>query len=499
MATGIIISCPPSPERTHIPIFIDSDSGSGEDPLIIPGPPGLAGESGISAYFSQPFTNQTSVTVTHNFGVFPVVQILDDSNEVLIPQSIVNNSINDLTVTFNVSTSGTIILTVGSSAVPGPVGPQGIPGVGTQGLPGPVIILESELPEDSIIPGPQGLTGVGIQGIPGQVILLEPDLPDDPIMIPGPQGPAGNISGAGSGYLGSTNDTLVVQVGSVTFTTQAGLPLLPGNRIRLTWIDAWMYYPIIAWMEGAITAYSGTSMTVNVDLIGEAGSYSVWNISLAGQPGIQGERGPVLYIEPDTPEDPIIIPGMNGGQGSNGSTILLEPDQPEDPPIIPGPQGIQGTSGPGTGLYLDGYTCITKPADQDVTNNGTPQDDTDFQFAVIANHRYDVLLHLIYAENNSSVGYAFDFTVSAGTMYGAGTGTTGVGSIFRCEGGTSTTTIQINPGTGELTAICGNLIRFSFIPSNNCTFKFQFCNYTPVTGRISRTCKNSKLYYADVT
>jgi hypothetical protein len=67
------------------------------------------------SYFIQTFTSQTSVTVIHNLGSFPVVQIVDDLNEVIIPKSIVNNSINDLTVNFSSSTSGSIILTLGSS------------------------------------------------------------------------------------------------------------------------------------------------------------------------------------------------------------------------------------------------------------------------------------------------------------------------------------------------------------------------------------------------
>jgi hypothetical protein len=52
--------------------------------------------------------------------------------------------------------------------------------------------------------------------------------------------------------------------GSVTFTTQAGSAYSVGARIRLASRGA----PTTTWMEGVITAYSGTSMTVNVDLTG---------------------------------------------------------------------------------------------------------------------------------------------------------------------------------------------------------------------------------------
>jgi hypothetical protein len=38
-------------------------------------------------------------------------------------------------------------------------------------------------------------------------------------------------------------------------------------------------------MEGWITAYSGTGLTINVDLANGSGSYSDWNLNLSGAPG----------------------------------------------------------------------------------------------------------------------------------------------------------------------------------------------------------------------
>ena len=71
--------------------------------------------SGVtSSYTSQTFTSKTTVVVTHGFGAYPVVQIINNSGAVIIPLSIVNNSTSQFTVTFSVSTSGTIIASVGS-------------------------------------------------------------------------------------------------------------------------------------------------------------------------------------------------------------------------------------------------------------------------------------------------------------------------------------------------------------------------------------------------
>lgn len=71
-----------------------------------------------AGYFSQSFTNQTSVNVVHNLNGYPEVQILDNSKNVMVPLSIVHNSVNDFTVNFSVSSSGTILLTLGSPGIP---------------------------------------------------------------------------------------------------------------------------------------------------------------------------------------------------------------------------------------------------------------------------------------------------------------------------------------------------------------------------------------------
>ncbi len=72
------------------------------------------GSSIANSYYQGTFTSQTTVNVVHNFGAYPVVQIIDNTGAVLIPQSITNNTLNDFTVVLSVSTSGTIIASLGS-------------------------------------------------------------------------------------------------------------------------------------------------------------------------------------------------------------------------------------------------------------------------------------------------------------------------------------------------------------------------------------------------
>ena len=67
-----------------------------------------------AAYTSVGFNAQTSVEVIHGFGAYPVVQVFDNLGAALVPLTITQNTINKFTVTFAISTTGTIIATLGS-------------------------------------------------------------------------------------------------------------------------------------------------------------------------------------------------------------------------------------------------------------------------------------------------------------------------------------------------------------------------------------------------
>ena len=56
-----------------------------------------------------------------------------------------------------------------------------------------------------------------------------------------------------------------------------------GSRVRVAYATTPSNF-----MEGVITAYSGTSLTVNVDSTGGSGTFASWNFSIAG---IQGNSG----------------------------------------------------------------------------------------------------------------------------------------------------------------------------------------------------------------
>ena len=130
----------------------------------------------------------------------------------------------------------------------------------------------------------------------------------------------------GLGYAGLTSTTsTLIGTGSKTFTVN--LPstsdaYVVGSRVRV----AYSVTPA-NFMEGVITAYSGTSLTVNVDSTGGSGTFASWNFSIAG---IQGNAGltvgtttvsggtstRVLYDNAGVIGEYASIPIANGGTGA---------------------------------------------------------------------------------------------------------------------------------------------------------------------------------------
>jgi hypothetical protein len=174
----------------------------------------------------------------------------------------------------------------GPPGPPGPVGVQGPPGntgpQGNDGVPGPV--------------GPAGATGStgppGSTGPAGPTGTTGATGPTGPTGSTGPAGSIGPAGPTGAGYLATSATSLAIGTGSKTFTTQAGLAYTVGARAR-----AASNATPTNWMEGQVTAYSGTTLTVNVDLTNGAATAADWNLNLAGQQGAVGAQatGAVRY------------------------------------------------------------------------------------------------------------------------------------------------------------------------------------------------------------
>ena len=144
----------------------------------------------------------------------------------------------------------------GSTGAGGPTGPTGTTGAG----------------------GPTGPTGTtGATGAGG---------PTGPTGTTGASGPTGPTGATGAGYTATSTTSLLIAVASKAFTTQAGLAYTVGARARASSAANTANY-----MEGLVTGYTGTTLTINVDTIGGSGTLADWNINLAGNVGPTGPTG----------------------------------------------------------------------------------------------------------------------------------------------------------------------------------------------------------------
>lgn len=83
-----------------------------------------------------------------------------------------------------------------------------------------------------------------------------------------------------SGYVATSLSPNTIALGPVSFTTQAGLAYRPGARVRASNVADTSKY-----MEGLVTSYVGTTLTVSISKVNGSGTFSNWNLSLAGDPG----------------------------------------------------------------------------------------------------------------------------------------------------------------------------------------------------------------------
>ncbi len=228
--------------------------------------------------------------------------------------------------------------------MPGPPGPQGT--VGEQGPLGPSPNFEGPQGDDGErgFPGPQGDIGPqgdsGPQG-PPSVGIRGDDGEDGEPGVPGFRGPQGDI---GASFLtqSSTSHVIVDDSSALDFTVDAGLAYSAGQRVRIYSRGTSVY------MEGEVTVYSGTTLTVVCD-IGDpvgAGPYTDWNINLSGLPGIGA--GVTVYAARCTKDN-----------GTSGETIGAGGSSHIDWPVT--------TYDPGGCIsVVGGHTRFTAPKDMKV-------------------------------------------------------------------------------------------------------------------------------------
>jgi len=114
------------------------------------------------------------------------------------------------------------------------------------------------------------------------------------IAIAGDKGATGATGGTGSNGTNGVNADMMrtsitsLLIGSgtktATYTSSSNLGWLVGTRLRFA-------YNASNYMEGAVTAVSATSVTITSDNILGSGTYTAWNIGIAGDKGATGATG----------------------------------------------------------------------------------------------------------------------------------------------------------------------------------------------------------------
>lgn len=168
-----------------------------------------------------------------------------------------------------------------------------------------------------------------------------------------------------SAFGGTSATSTAIGTGSKAFTTQRGLAYTPGCRVRI----ASAANPTTKYMEGVVTAYSGTTLTVTIDTIASSGTYTDWEFSIAGNPGSAGASGPSGPTGPSGgPSGPTGPSGPSGAVSTvSGPTGSSGPSGPSGPSgsasTISGPTGPSGPSGPsGAASTVSGPTGSSGPS-----------------------------------------------------------------------------------------------------------------------------------------
>jgi hypothetical protein len=192
-------------------------------------------------------------------------------------------------------------------------------------------------------------------------------------------------------------------------------------------------------MEGVITAYSGTTMTVLVDTIGGSGTYASWNFSIAGVPGSNNIT--------------INSTAINGGVSG---TILYD---------NAGTVGEKYTTGTGNVVLADSPTLITP-------NLGTPSS------ATLTNATGLPLSTGVTGTLAIANGGTGQTTASA--AFNALSPITSTGDLILGNGTNSATRLGIGTNGYVLTSN-GTTASWAVIPSNVSSLSFGSTGLTPAT------------------
>jgi hypothetical protein len=198
----------------------------------------------------------------------------------------------------------------------------------------------------AVIPTPQAPISISMQR-PAAVSFDEEPIPIA-IGVAAPYAAEGPLI---AGTSQTTNSIDVVNLKSFLIN-EYNRSFFPGTRLRMTAVGF-----DDVWLEGIVTAWDGQTVTIDGDLASGTGTYSNWQINVAGEPGIDGE------------------PGSAGPPGPAGGPV-----GPPGPPGTPGSVWRNGTGAPANSLGIDGDYYL-----DDTTDNVWLRSAPTHTYSVVAN------------------------------------------------------------------------------------------------------------------
>jgi hypothetical protein len=140
---------------------------------------------------------------------------------------------------------------------------------------------------------------------------------------------------------GTSTTSVLIGTGSKAFTTQADKFFDVG-----TWLLIVSEADETNYMHGNVTAYSGTSLTVNVTNTGGAGTFDDWDIKVAGTRGAQGDQGEPGDIAGSTgaADNAVLVADGVGGSTLKATDVIIDSSE--------NVTGIATLTLPNTGLHL---------------------------------------------------------------------------------------------------------------------------------------------------
>jgi len=160
-------------------------------------------------------------------------------------------------------------------------------------------------------------TDVSIQTYPAQTSPTRP-------LTPGVIVTTAQLTQIGIGYYGLTSTSSVaIGTGTKTFTTNlnsTNTAFTVGSRVRVAYPPDPTYF-----MEGNITAFSGTTLTINSDVYGGSGTLANWSFTSVGSAGVTTFSGGTTGLTPATATTGAVtlagtLAVANGGTGQTSYT-----------------------------------------------------------------------------------------------------------------------------------------------------------------------------------